>query len=132
MLLSGGSQAVCKQTLGSLTRLAQAALATGANVQANADAIHNNALLVHIRAKIPACAALGETHIISESLGLATDITLPGHGLAPFNTYHIAQTRGPEISGSTGDARHSIRFALDDANRGTKRPPCRRRYNDES
>lgn len=71
--------------LGGLTGLAQAALASGADVQANADTVHDDALLVHVRAEIPVCAALGETHIISKSLGLATDVTFPSHGPAPFN-----------------------------------------------
>lgn len=91
--------------LGGLTGLAQRSLATGADVQTNADTVDNDALLVHVRAKIPTGAALGETHIISESLGFATDVTLPGHGLAPFNIVFVASTRDPDTSGSAGDVR---------------------------
>lgn len=73
--------------LGGLARLAQASLATGADVQANAYTVDDDALLVHVRAKIATGAALGETHIISERLGLATDITLTGHGQLPSNQF---------------------------------------------
>lgn len=81
--------------LGGLTGLSQGALATGADIQANTDTVDDDALLVHVRAEIPARAALGETHIISERLGLATDITFPGHGLAPFKYSSGATTREP-------------------------------------
>ena len=98
--------------LGCLTGLAQGSLATGADVQANAYTVDDDALLVHVGAKIPARAALGEAHIISKSLGLATDITFPGHKLAPFNILFLSQRLGiqkqarPETRGN-----HIIRCA---------------------
>ena len=83
--------------LGSLARLAQRSLATGADIQANTNAVDNDALLVHVRAEIPIGAALGETHIISKSLGLATDITLPGHGQLPSNHLSYRNDSGIQL-----------------------------------
>lgn len=76
---------VSNAKLGSLAGLAQGSLTTGADVEANTNTVDDDALLVHVRAEIPIGAALGETHIISERLGLATDITLPSHGQLPSN-----------------------------------------------
>ena len=106
--------------LGSLAGLAQGSLATGTDVQANAYTVDDDALLVHVRAEIPACAALGETHIISERLGLATDITLPGHGQLPSNIYLNATTQGSN-AGSAGGARNSQYHCM-----GTGAPKDRR------
>ena len=92
--------------LGSLAGFAQASLATGADIQANAHPIHDNALLMHVRAEIPTRAALGETHIISESLGFATDITLPGHGQLPSKHLSRRYDSGSKTC-SAGDARKS-------------------------
>jgi hypothetical protein len=70
----------------SLARLAERSLAARADVQANADTVHDDALLVHVRAEIPVRAALGKAHIIAKRLGFTADITFPGHGHAPFRT----------------------------------------------
>lgn len=72
--------------LGGLAALAQGAHAAGADVQADADTIDHDALLLHVGAKIAAGAALGETYITAKGLRLTAYITLPAHGLAPFNT----------------------------------------------
>lgn len=92
--------------LGSLAGFAQASLATGADVQANAYTINDDALLVHIRAKIPIGAALGETNIIPERLGFTTDITFSSHGQLPSIHLLVATTRGSK-AGSAGDAQIS-------------------------
>src|SRR5690606_19549704 len=52
--------------LGGLTGLAQRALAARADVEPDADPIHDDALLVHVRAEIPVRAALREAHIIAK------------------------------------------------------------------
>ena len=115
--------------LGSLAGLAQGSLATGADVQANTNTVDDDALLVHVRAEIPACAALGETHIISERLGLATDITLPGHGQLPSN--HISRRNDSGIQCRLGRRRAEITISSD-VRRGTKASPYLRQYNAES
>lgn len=90
----GRPEHVVTGKLGGLTSLAECSLASGADIQADANTIHDDALLVHICAKIAARAPLGETHIISERLGLATDITLTGHGQLPSKTFSYRNDSG--------------------------------------
>ncbi len=119
------------QKLGGLTGLAQGSLATSADIQANTNAVDDDALLVHVRAKIPAGAALGEAHIIAKRLGLTTYVTFPGHGLAPF-TLIFRRSDSGSITDSAGDVRSSVLVSIADAYWGTTRPPAKRRYNAES
>lgn len=106
-------------------------MAAGADVQTNTDTVDDDALLVHVRAEIPAGAALGEAHIIAKRLGLTTYVTFPGHGLAPF-TLIFRRSDSGSITDSAGDVRASILASIAGAHKGTTRPPAERRYNAES
>jgi hypothetical protein len=72
------------EELGGLARFAQRADASRADVQANAHSIHDNTLVLHVRAKIPAGASFRETHIVAKGFGFSANVTFPGHGGPPF------------------------------------------------
>lgn len=71
--------------LGCSTGLAHRAQAAGADVDADANSIDNESLLLDVRSEIPVRASLRETYVMSKCLGLATDVAFAGHGRTPFD-----------------------------------------------
>ena len=62
-----------------LAALAQRAHATGADIHAELDAVHHQALALDVRLEGAVGAPLREADVVSEGFGFSTEIALPGH-----------------------------------------------------
>lgn len=66
------------------TALERGAHAARADVEANRLAVQNQALPVNVRLEGAVGAPLRMADVVSKALGLAADLTLPGHRGSPF------------------------------------------------
>lgn len=71
--------------------LVQTAHTTGADLEANLDAVDGQALLLHIRRERPVGVSLREADIMPERFGFAANFTLPGHERTPLTTFSASR-----------------------------------------